>query len=119
MTTYSVNCGWCGREMLFEQPEPMADPGELSAFCSNQCSRSFGEKMFSELPGVLLDMPCGCLVLVSSVHGSGSTMPWPICEKARGKEAYFNHSNELHKQAVELVRRQIEEQDDESTSTDR
>jgi hypothetical protein len=110
MTTYSVICGGCGREMLFEQPEPMADPGQLSAFCSNDCSRKVGLSMMRPIVdaghGIIVDLPCGCFALVYSAKENGATMPWMICESARGGfENWSKHSNEVHHEAVAIVRR--------------
>lgn len=94
--------------MLFEQPEPMNDPGELSAFCSNDCSRKVGKAMmapFVEHGSVMVDLPCGCFALVHSVDGRGSSMPWMICKAASGGfENWSRHSNEVHRFAVEAVR---------------
>lgn len=115
MTTYSVKCAWCQHEMLIEQPEPMDDPGELPAFCGNDCSRRFGKRMMQKAVdsgiAMMVDLPCGCFALVYSVEGPGSTMPWPLCERARGKPAYFEHSQEVHEQAVTIARKKLEGND--------
>ena len=82
----------------------------FSAFCSNECSKAFGWQMLSQLPGMLLEMPCGCLAVVHGVDGNGSTMPWLLCKQARGRENYLNHSNEIHREAVEIVKKKLEEE---------
>jgi len=113
MTTYPVMCLYCGREMLFEQPAPMDDPGELSAFCSNDCSRGYGKRLlqqFVDLGSVMVDMDCGCFAVVHSVKGNGATMPWMICEKARGRNNWSLHSNEVHHAAVQIVRERLEQE---------
>lgn len=110
MVTYSVRCNSCGKEMLFEQPAPMDEPGELSAFCSNECSRRFGKTMlqgFVDAGSMMVDLPCGCFACVHSVMGNGSTMPWIICEAGRGPSNHAAHSNDIHHQAVAIARRRL------------
>jgi len=108
MTTYEVHCVSCGKAMLFEQPRPMKDPGQLAAFCSPECSAKWFEGLHQDSVqngAVMYEAECGCLVLVYSVEDGGHTMPWGICELGvQMTPAGVDHRNHLHDDAVEAVR---------------
>ncbi len=108
MTThYALSCGFCGRDMLEERPEPLNDPGELPAFCSVECSRKRGKEMLQVLVdagGIMVDLPCGCFVVVHGVEGRGSTTPWIVCEAAGNFYDWAEHSATIHVEAVRIVR---------------
>lgn len=108
VVTYEVPCQFCGTPQLFENAERLVDPGTLPAFCSTRCSRDAFHQMIApalEAGAQLVELDCGCQAVVYSTAGNGSSMPWPLCDKARGQPAYFEHSNEIHRQAIETVRK--------------
>ena len=93
MPVYSVKCGWCRKEMLFEKVKKLEDPGTLPAYCSDYCSMKFGKRLLEPScangMGIIIDLPCGCFAAVYGIADNGSTHPWMFCKKGSN---YSKHS---------------------------